>query len=281
MVDIGITLEIMATLVPTPLFLPMISVGNMCKAICGVAAGATGGVFNLYWAKGKGSGIADIQAKFGAQHTVTGALGLISAALFARSVADFSGFRLWFLYFSLMALHLYANMQCMKLIAMESINTSRIRLLIRQFTRELKDWKDASTDNESETSPSIKLLDPITMARREPLFFIGLGSRLPCRILFGESFEKHQCISGLTSEELKNSVSLQEPYLISWSPRKKKVVVSLSNNATNRDKVKAYFHAYLVGDLLRHSPKKENISKEEIEFSYYWLEFQACLENAG
>ena len=63
--DVGITLEVAATLVSQHLFLPMICAGNMCKAICGVAAGACGGAINLYWATG--SDISDINAKFGAQ----------------------------------------------------------------------------------------------------------------------------------------------------------------------------------------------------------------------
>ena len=63
--DVGITLEVAGTLVPQHLFLPMICVGNMCKAICGVAAGACGGAINLYWSSG--SDISDINAKFGAQ----------------------------------------------------------------------------------------------------------------------------------------------------------------------------------------------------------------------
>jgi hypothetical protein len=67
--------------------------GNMCKAICGVAAGAVGGVFNLHWARG--SDIADIQAKFGAQHTVTGSLGLLFAYLFVQSVAHIDPTRVW------------------------------------------------------------------------------------------------------------------------------------------------------------------------------------------
>jgi hypothetical protein len=37
----------------------------MCKAVCGVAAGACGGAINLHWAKG--SDISDINSKFGAQ----------------------------------------------------------------------------------------------------------------------------------------------------------------------------------------------------------------------
>jgi hypothetical protein len=69
MVDMGITLEVTAVLVPRALFLPMISMGNMCKAMFGVAAGACcgGGSINLHWAKG--SDILDINAKFCAQHS--------------------------------------------------------------------------------------------------------------------------------------------------------------------------------------------------------------------
>lgn len=63
--DVGITLEVAATLVSQHLFLPMICAGNMCKAICGVAAGACGGAINLFWSSG--SDISDINAKFGAQ----------------------------------------------------------------------------------------------------------------------------------------------------------------------------------------------------------------------
>ena len=51
-VDLGITLEVAAVSLPTSFFLPMICLGNMCKAICGVAAGACGGSINLHWAQG-------------------------------------------------------------------------------------------------------------------------------------------------------------------------------------------------------------------------------------
>jgi hypothetical protein len=74
-VDVGITLEVAATLVPRSLFLPMICIGNMCKAICGVASGACGGAINLYWAKG--SDISDINAKFGAQVRLMDLLSMI------------------------------------------------------------------------------------------------------------------------------------------------------------------------------------------------------------
>ena len=42
-VDVGITLEVAAVQAPPALFLPLISIGSMCKAMCGVAAGACSG----------------------------------------------------------------------------------------------------------------------------------------------------------------------------------------------------------------------------------------------
>ncbi len=55
MVDIGITLEIIApSVLSYPLlsryFMPILCMGNVCKALCGVAAGACGGALQMYWA---------------------------------------------------------------------------------------------------------------------------------------------------------------------------------------------------------------------------------------
>ncbi|KAI2503618.1 Vitamin B6 photo-protection and homoeostasis [Fragilaria crotonensis] len=141
MVDIGLTLEVCATMVPGNWFLPMICAGNMCKAICGVAAGAVGGVFNLHWAQG--SDIADIQAKFGAQHTVTGSLGLLCAYQFVQTVAQVDPTHLWALYGALTILHLYANMRCMKIIAFDYLNTPRMRMVIQQF---LEQWNNGQAE---------------------------------------------------------------------------------------------------------------------------------------
>ncbi|KAL3807804.1 hypothetical protein ACHAXA_004671 [Cyclostephanos tholiformis] len=55
MVDFGITLEILApSVLSNPLlcgwFLPLLCLGNVCKALCGVAAGACGGALQMHWA---------------------------------------------------------------------------------------------------------------------------------------------------------------------------------------------------------------------------------------
>ena len=68
MVDLGITLEIIApSVLSYPLtqhwFLPLLCLGNICKALCGVAAGACGGALQMYWANalmGTEEGISEV-----------------------------------------------------------------------------------------------------------------------------------------------------------------------------------------------------------------------------
>lgn len=245
------------------------AVGSMCKAICGVAAGAVGGVFNLHWAKG--SDIADIQAKFGAQHTVTGSLGLIFAGLFAKSVSEFHGKRLWSLYLSLTALHVYANTQCMKLIIFDYLNTPRMNILVNQF---LNQWKNGQGGD-------VSLLVPIAMARKEPLFFLSPQRRAsPHRVLFGDSFDAYSRISNFNSEnELLTNLSwdiFAQKYVI--SANKRKVVVSLSSDATPRDKAKAYLHAALLGRAAKED-SPELVARMHLDVA--WPLFESKCEEVG
>lgn len=240
----------------------------MCKAMCGVAAGAVGGVFNLHWAKG--SDIADIQAKFGAQHTVTGSLGLIFAALFAKSVSEFAGPRLWTLYLTLTALHIYANMQCMKLIIFESLNTPRMKILTQRF---LKEWDNGQVEN-------VALMEPIVMARKEPLFFfLSQRSPSPYPIQFGASFEHHIVAdlqsNGQYAAELSQRLR-DDKYIVSFHRRK--VAVSVAKEATPRDKAKAYLHAVLLGRATKDSNPELAAS---LQLQSAWPAFERSCEQVG
>jgi hypothetical protein len=270
----------------------------MCKAICGVAAGAVGGVFNLHWAQG--SDIADIQAKFGAQHTVTGSLGLLFAYKFVQSVSSVDPTRLWSLYATLTVLHLYANMQCMKIIAFDYLNTTRMKILVKQF---LEQWNGNNGGGgrgdhhkkratAAESSSSLSLMPPNVLARKEPLFFIpGAARRGPtsCKILFGDSFEKHRSSSSNNNngdeEEQKDqylgslSESLQDQkYLISHK-NKRVVVVSLAADATPRDKSKAYLHAVLLGRALQDFAEPELVTTVQLKNA--WPAFEKACQQVG
>jgi hypothetical protein len=297
MVDLGITLEVTAVLVPRVLFLPMISIGNMCKAMCGVAAGACGGSINLHWAKG--SDISDINAKFGAQHTVTGALGLIFAALFARSVSHVNSFRLWIVYSSLTLLHIIANMQCMRIIAFDSCNTVRMNLLFAEFFP----WWEKNAPSTSPGSEPPAMSNPVQIAKTEPLFFGVPGKyRKPpsdVPIHFGGTFNEFWERSGKSLAQFENEIfqNNKDNYIISsgWTKhgRLPCVVVSFLSQVTPLQEAKAYFHANLLGNELQTSITKSGSKTIDDErrleaegdagkqLDIAWGEFQTSCKAAG
>lgn len=298
MVDIGITLEVAAVVVPQSLFLPMISVGTMCKAMCGVAAGACGGAINLHWARG--SDISDINAKFGAQHTVTGALGLIFAAIFAKSVSTVDPLHMWTLYLALTVLHIYANTRCMRLIAFDSFNTSRMNMILQEFWTRLEQQPPPSSTNQRSKDPSVVAIsDPNQVASREPLFFLQASKRRGVPIIFGDSFNEFSKRSQKSPAALEQLLqNCRDNYLISsgsTSRGKPCVVVSFRSNITPSQEAKAYFHADLLSRELKseqydqadnsNASIQSTLQNSEIAVAFSideaWKNFQASCVQSG
>jgi len=239
-VDIGITLEVAAVQLPKQFFLPMLCLGNMCKAVCGVAAGACGGSLAVFWASA-GTNISDINAKFGAQHTVTASLGLLFAAIFAKSVAAAKLSVVWALYSLLTALHIWANVQCMRLVAFLNFNTVRLDMVLQLF---LDKWCQAEA-----TGP---LPTPNEISVTEPLFFLPRLRKPTIPICFGVSFNEFIERSGQSPIQFQSQLLESAPYLISTgllgrSRRHKPcVVVACSDRCTAEQKTQAYVHASLL-----------------------------------
>lgn len=275
MVDIGITLEVAATQVPPALFLPMISVGNMCKAMCGVAAGACSGPINLHWAKG--SDISDISAKFGAQNTVTGSLGIVFAAVFARSVSILPMTPLWILYGVLTFLHIVANRRCMRLIAFDSFSTVRMDIVIAQFLKEY----------EPSTSKPIELPTPNDVASQEPLLFTTITPNRPTHpIVMGVSFNEFVDHTTEHTREAPGLLVGMENYWIAVGKgtRNPQILVALPENISPADTAKAYFHARLLDDIMVTNPSisikdAESVASTRIENA--WKEFQQQASRTG
>ena len=240
--DVGITLEISAAHFPPSLFLPLISVANIFKAMCGVAAGACSGPINLFWARG--SDISDISAKFGAQNTLTGALGLVFAAIFARSVSTLPSRPLWLLYGALTLLHIYANRRCMRLITFNSFNTLRLDMVISRFLQVFQ-----------KEGPPPVVPSPSEVARKEPLLFFpmrGLGGpRHPIRL--GVSFNEFlDHTREHTRENPRLLLGLEPQYWIAVGRRARNpfILVAFPTDSDSRDRAKAYFHARLLDQIL-------------------------------
>ena len=320
MVDIGITLEVMSTasFVPGSFFLPMISLGTCCKAICGVAAGATGGRINLHWARN--GDISDINAKFGAQHTVTGAIGLVVSAAFAKSVSNVNAARMFILYSLLTFLHVFANMQCMRLLAFNSLNESRMDLILREFFHHWEKLWNPENPTSTIANKDIPISNPFEVAKKEPLFF-GIWAREKKLIFFGDSYDAFSTrkssrylseddgwiqSSALTLASATGDTTganSNENYLISsgltkerWGNRGRPcVTVVFGENSSPTNEAKAFLHARILARKLSEIKvlDSENFAKEQgmkmddaeakarAELDASWAKFQSSCSNHG
>ena len=128
--NLGITLDIIAPLTGKN-FLTVVCVASICKALCGVAAGATNAVIAEHWGL-KNNNMADVLAKNGAQHTIVNLLGLAVSVKFAQFVSA-SQQRIWDTYAVLTFVHMISNMMAMRILALRSLNIARYQMLVNRF----------------------------------------------------------------------------------------------------------------------------------------------------
>ncbi len=242
----------------------------MCKAICGVGAGACNGAINVHWSRG--SDISDINAKFGAQHTVTGSLGLIFAAFFAKSVNNLPLNILWFLYSLLTALHVFANMMCLKLVAFDYFNTERLTMVVESFLERIRRGED---------SGKIFVEEPIMVSSQEALLF-GISRRIP--IHMGVSFNSLVRSSDMDEEEIKDAIGdiSNKKYTVTLGTNRS-IYVAMNEDSDNTDKTKAYFHGLILRKLIESDDSIRNgkVLKDAVEevVNKLWPHFHASAIN--
>ena len=280
MVDIGITLEIIAPSVLSSRslkgwFLPLICLANVCKALCGVAAGACGGAFQLYWSMtlmGSQDGISEVSAKSGAQRTVMGGAGLVLAGLLAKSLGSgHVSMVVWFgFYSSLTSIHLVSNWMSLKLVALDWLNSWRLHFVVDQFLNSVDGAKN-------EINKAHVLSTPLELSKIEPLLFLARFKRKnSCPIEMGVSFNQFARMSHHTAMSLQSLLSQQQKqnnnYIVTVGhtdrrrlKQKRRILIALSSNYTKKDMVRAYLHACLVARELSSTSMKCHNDVEEIE----------------
>ncbi|KAG8447122.1 hypothetical protein GDO86_014540 [Hymenochirus boettgeri] len=127
--DVAIFLEIVAPVYPSIFTLIVCSAG-VFKCIVGVAGGATRAALTVHQAKR--DNMADVCAKDGSQETLVNLAGLIVSLFLVPLVSDC----LWvtyILFVFLTALHLYANYRAVRSIVMETLNQSRLSIVLDHY----------------------------------------------------------------------------------------------------------------------------------------------------
>ena len=178
--NVALAIEVVAPAFPSA-FVALLCLSALLRACVGVAAGSTGVVIANHWGE-KTSNTAEVNAVNGNQHTLVSLSLLAVTFLINRATrAGIISIHSRFLAGSFVALtlvHIIANLRAMRVLALRSLNVSRVKLLARSFV--------ASRYDE---------MTPASVARREPL----LGLILPRRVQ--RAFERTQYYAHLAELE--------------------------------------------------------------------------------
>jgi hypothetical protein len=134
--DVGLALELAAPLGGPRFFLPLTCAANACKAVCGVAAGATRVAISAHFAGGArgggsaGAHVAEVAAKEGTQETAVTLLGLVLGFSLAP-LLNASRSAQWASFAALTLVHVAANAAAVRCLALRTLSRTRASLLLR------------------------------------------------------------------------------------------------------------------------------------------------------
>ena len=213
------------------------------------------------------------------------------AALFARSVSKTSPLTLWTLYFVLTAIHIIANIKCMRLIAFDYFNKSRMDLVVNKFLSELEVAK---------IPDQIPVDTPQIVSKDEMLFFFNRSSRHNVPIRMGVSFNTFAEITGNNVQQLEIQLDklLSNGYTISLGMYRHGqfcIVTAFGDDCKPETRAKAYFHALLLqrtmskyglGNKTKLRPKQKDaelFAQEDVSnrIGHTWRIFSSTTKSSG
>ncbi|CAF1266533.1 unnamed protein product [Adineta ricciae] len=112
------------------LLLPIACLSNLCRSIVGVAGGSTRAALAQHQAIAHNMG--DVSAKDGSQETLVNLLALV-VNIFLLHMVKRDQFIVWFLYFALTTLHLFANYRAIRTLQLRTFNWNRFVLICKNY----------------------------------------------------------------------------------------------------------------------------------------------------
>ncbi|EHB14278.1 hypothetical protein GW7_05117 [Heterocephalus glaber] len=224
--DAAMLLELVAPVLSVS-FTMIVSISNLAKCIVSVAGGATRAALTVHQARR--NNMADVSAKDGSQETLVNLAGLLVSLIMLPLMSNCPRLSLG-CFFLLTALHIYANYRAVRTLVMETLNESRLRLVLKHFLQ------------------SGEVLDTTSANQMEPLWTgiwpspsLSLGVPLHCVV--SSVSELQQLVEGH-----------QEPYLLCWNQSENQVQVVLSQMAGPEAVLRAATHGLLLGALKKDGP---------------------------
>ncbi|XP_069840875.1 RUS family member 1 isoform X2 [Dendropsophus ebraccatus] len=216
--DVAIFMEILAPVFPS-CFTATVCTAGIFKCIVGVAGGATRAALTVHQARR--DNMADVCAKDGSQETLVNLAGLLVSLVLVPMVSD-SVWATYLLFLVFTILHLYANYRAVHSVVMETLNQSRLAIVLEHFLLEGG------------------ILSPAKANPKEPLL-PGLGSQVSVDV----GVPLSAVVSSVSELELlkKGNESL---YLLGWRRDTGRLAVVLHERAASTDVIRSVVHAEIL-----------------------------------
>nr|DBA18846.1 TPA: hypothetical protein GDO54_014742 [Pyxicephalus adspersus] len=223
--DMAIFMEIVAPVFPSCFTLTVCTAGVL-KCIVGVAGGATRAALTVHQARR--DNMADVCAKDGSQETLVNLAGLLVSLLVVPLVSD----NLWvtyLLFLLLTSLHLYANYRAVRSVVMETLNRSRLSIILEHFLQEGRILRPEEANCMEPLLPGLDSQVPISLG-------------VPLRMLVSSVPELEQLKKGNHSH-----------YLLGWRADTGQLAVVLHERANSVDIIRSVVHAEILHRKARSS----------------------------
>jgi len=176
--NIGLTLDLVSSYFPRYYF-ALTSISTLCKACCGLIAGATKARISAHFAMP--GHLADVTAKESTQETAVALCGLVLGMLLARMIGD-DDVSVWATFGVLLCLHQYSNYQLVRVLVFSTLNPQRCWIIANTTS-------DATSNAASKTKPNtastifksspVCLPTPLLVSKQEtflrPIFLTYFG----------------------------------------------------------------------------------------------------------
>ncbi|CAF3398341.1 unnamed protein product [Rotaria sp. Silwood1] len=208
--DLAISLDLIAPFFKH-LLLPITCLSNLSRSIVGVAGGSTRAALTQHQAIAHNMG--DVSAKDGSQETLVNLLALI-VNIFLLHTIKRDRLLVWFLYFMLTTLHLYANYRAIRTLQLRTFNWNRFVLLCEYYFR----------------NGQIQTIEYIN--RHEPIL--------------REMYQSIRCYVGIQLNEnhvqtIDINQFIKNHFSILYNQNSKRFDVILMDNCDDGDLIKCYF----------------------------------------
>ena len=265
--DVGLTLDMMAPLVPSSWLLGIMSLSTLSKTMCGMSAGATKSSITVHLALE--DNMADLNAKEGTQETLVSLVGMMMGVQLAKWLEKLQQTYQhqpltmngtipvdwqvpvefvvsWVIFLFLTWLHMWSNYRGVKLLKLKTLNRERAWSALEVLVASLAHQQSTLVHATNIDFTTIRSPDQVEESMLRATWTMLFPKRQP--VALGMPLL-------VTLQAAEHPTALlqefqHEKYIVSVDIQNRQVLATLRTGATSRDELQAFFHGMLLHKCL-------------------------------